>query len=406
MKKAKIGKTKRIGPTSSASNFAHRMPRKPRESFYCRPGSRKPKNSKDIQISNWFKQTALSVTTTAKVLPRKSTETLDEALNAAASTSRNVMDLLGSQASSILNTSQGLLASALSIELNHLLQDLVKGPATIYDKAMDAEYLATHIGGGNHRMFDGGHTLLGAFRAVRNASPDDTVVQEAMGLLEGLFKDMTTAKGLPLANWDKTTYDHVSGFLSEHLGISKKWFYDLNSYDATELIGSSIGVIAVALNWNKASTEQFASLVGGMGLSALRSANPLLIVVTIVALARSFHKAHESGEYIEMIDGGIKGGIGSGATLAAVSVVGVLGGPAGLGLLVGITAGAMMHWATKDLSVRQFGETVAALAQSAAAEAQSLIKRKHEPENAPKRNDENLVAVQGVWPRRAELPAP
>ena len=45
-----------------------------------------------------------------------------------------------------------------------------RGPATIYDKAMDAEYLTTYIGGGNHRIFDGGHTILGAIKAVRDAS--------------------------------------------------------------------------------------------------------------------------------------------------------------------------------------------------------------------------------------------
>ena len=69
--------------------------------------------------------------------------------------------------------SQGALASALAGDLNSLSAKIVEGPATIYDKAMDAEYLATHIGGGNHRMFDGGHTLAGAFNAVRGASVED-----------------------------------------------------------------------------------------------------------------------------------------------------------------------------------------------------------------------------------------
>ena len=169
------------------------------------------------------------------------------------------------------------------------------GPATIYDKAMDAVYLATRIGGGNHRMFDGGHTILGAFRAVRDASPDDTIVEEAMGFLQSLFRDMTTAKGLPLVNWDKATYDKVAGFLASEFGIPKNWFYDINSYDAAQLLGGVIGVVATALCWNRADTETFAKLVGGMGVSALARANPLLLVVTVVALARAFHKAHHSG---------------------------------------------------------------------------------------------------------------
>ena len=67
------------------------------------------------------------------------------------------------KAVALSNLSQGVLASALSVDLNSAMASLAKGPATIYDKAMDTKYLATSIGGGNHRLFDGGHTLSGAF---------------------------------------------------------------------------------------------------------------------------------------------------------------------------------------------------------------------------------------------------
>ena len=99
------------------------------------------------------------------------------------------------------------MASTLSKDLNGLLENMVTGPATLYDKAMDAGYLETHIGSGNHGMFNGGHTILGAITATRDASPDDSVNEEAMGVLQGIFRDMITVMGLPLANWDKATYD-------------------------------------------------------------------------------------------------------------------------------------------------------------------------------------------------------
>ncbi len=321
------------------------------------------------------KQSASSVIASIQRIPKSSSDATVSVAGKVVSSSKDALNSVGRGAEWILNSTQGVLASSLSGDLNSLLHHMVKGPATIYDKAMDAEYIATHIGGGSHRMFDGGHTLLGAFQAVREASPHDTVVQEAMGLLESLFRDMTTPKGLPLVNWDKANYDQIAGFLNEQFGISKSWFYDLNSYDAAEIIGSSIGAIAIALNWNKADTEKFASLVGGMGVPALLGANPILIVVTVVALARAFHKAHQTGEYAELIDGGLKGGIGSGATLAAVSAVGVLGGPAGLGLLVGMTTGILVQKATSKLSVAQIGEFVAEQANWAAVEVQTLVKR-------------------------------
>ena len=256
-----------------------------------------------------LKDTASSVLESVQTVPRKSSVAARAAVGRARTGSRQALNSASRHADEFLAATQGLLASALSADLNGVLASMVAGPATIYDKAMDAVYNATAIGGANHRLFDGGHTILGAFRAVRDASPDDTVIEEAMGFLQGLFRDMTTPKGLPLATWDKATYDKVSEFLASELGIPKDWFYDLNTYDAAQLLGGVIGVVATALCWNRADTESFARLVGGMGVSALARTNPLLLLVTVVALARAFHKAHHAGEYAELVDGQLKGGI-------------------------------------------------------------------------------------------------
>ena len=296
-----------------------------------------------------------------------------EAVERVKTVSRNSADTARRHADGLLATTQGLLASSLSTDLNALVASVVDGPATIYDKAMDAKYLATHIGGGNHRLFDGGpfHSLV-PFRAVRDASPDDTVVDEAVGLLQGLFRDMTTRKGLPVATWNKATYDDVAGYLASEFGIPKDWFYDLNSYDAPQLVGGVIGVVATALCWNRADTESFASLVGGMGVSALARANPLLLVVTVVALARAFHKAHQTGEYAEFVDGQLKGATNSGATLAAASLVGALGGPAGLAMLVGMATGVLAHKATQNIRVAEIGDFLAERVTVAATEVREM----------------------------------
>ena len=72
-----------------------------------------------------------------------------------------------------------------------------------------------------------------------------------------MFRDLTTSKGLPLANWDKATYDHAAGFLETRFQLSREWFYDLNSYGTAELVGGSIGILAVVFQWNRADTESF-----------------------------------------------------------------------------------------------------------------------------------------------------
>ena len=157
-------------------------------------------------------------------------------------------------------TVQGLLANVeLSRSVNAWLQGMVSGAPTIYDRAMDATYNATHIGGGLHRMFDGGHTIPGAFEAARNASPDDNIFQEAAGLLQALARDATTPMGLPLVNWDRDTFYGLANTL-EGFGIPRDWLVDLVNYDAVELVGSSIGVVAIALNWNNEDIEEFTTI--------------------------------------------------------------------------------------------------------------------------------------------------
>lgn len=275
-------------------------------------------------------------------------------------------------ADALLATTQGVLAGSLATDLSALLASTVSGPATIYDKAMDAEYLRTFIGGGNHRLFDGDHTIAGAWEAVRNASPDDTIIEEAMGFLDAMFKDLVTPKGLPIANWDKETYDLVSEFLQSKYGISKDWFYDLNSYDAPELLAGVIGLAAVILSWEEEDVEKFAKLVGGMGVSAAFSANPLLLTVTVVSLARAFQKAEHSDEYVKAADGLLKGGVGAGSALAAASQVAVFGGPVGLALLAGLSAGLLANLAAKNISIAQFKKFVVERTTDAATEVKDL----------------------------------
>ena len=265
------------------------------------------------------------------------------------------------------------MANGLSADINSLVQNMVKGSPTIYDKAMDAEFIATHIGGAQHRLFDGGHTIIGAFRAGHAASPDDSIIQEALGDDSGASQDVSTPSGLPLANWDYETYHRVAETFESNFHIPKSWFYDLNTYDAADLLGGSIGAVALIFNWNRADTETFAKLAGGMGLSAVFSANPLLLILTVVAMARAFHVAHRSGEYTEFVDGQFKGVVGAGATIGAVTVVGIAGGPAGVALIAGLVTGILVNGAMKDVSIVQVSKVVARQAAATASEAKGLM---------------------------------
>ena len=146
----------------------------------------------------------------------------------------------------------------------------------------------------------------------------------------------------------------------EHIGkggISRSWLNDLVTYDAVELIVGSISILAVALNWNNDDVEEFSSLVGGMGLSAAVSANPLMLIVTVVALARAFHVARKTGDWKEFTDGLLKGGICTGAVLLVTSSS-LVSGPAVVVLLTGICVGILANQATKRVSFVEIGQFI------------------------------------------------
>lgn len=277
---------------------------------------------------------------------------------AVATGARWLFDSTTAQTARVFAAAQGLVASDLSPQLNKLVQEAVKGKATVFDKAMDAVFIDTGIGGSYHRLFDGGHTIYGAFRAAHGASPDDSLIQETLGAIQGLLRDVSTPRGLPLATWDKETFDAVAASLDSNFGIPKRWLYDLNTYDVGELVGGTVGMVSLIFGWNKAETESFGSLAAGMSMSAAVSANPLLLAVSVVAFGRAFHKANHADEYVELAEGALKGAIGTGSSLGAIALVGVAGGPAGVALLAGVAAGVLVHTATKDVTLEAISQFV------------------------------------------------
>lgn len=269
--------------------------------------------------------------------------------------SRAAVDKTRASAAQVMSAAQALVSSDLSTDINQLVAASVKGAPTVYDKAMDAAYLdpalRAGLGGSYHRLFDGGHTIAGAVRAAQGVSSDDTVVQEALGTIKALLRDASTPRGLPLATWDKSTYDSVAASLESNFNIPKEWFYELNTYDSADLLGGVIGVVSVIYRWNSADTEEFGRLACSIGMSAAVSANPLLMVVAIVAMARAFNKADSAEEFAELIDGSFKGALTSGASVAAIAVAGSAGAGAGLVLVVGVTAGVLAYKVSEKVSL-------------------------------------------------------
>ena len=118
-------------------------------------------------------------------------------------------------------------------------EQITSSPATKFDKALDSEYLKNYIGGGNHRLFDGGHTLKGAYDKVTEICEQTncTSSEKTKGYLGALWKDISTQKGLPFTTLEKETYDSMANWMTKTIpGVDKKWVYDALSYDVMEII--------------------------------------------------------------------------------------------------------------------------------------------------------------------------
>jgi hypothetical protein len=231
------------------------------------------------------------------------------------------------------------LGTDFARQLDQWMRDtFATSKSTIYDKAMDAAHI-TSPSGPFHRLWDGGHSLSDAWRAVVDARPDDSFSQEVTGYLSAIWKDVITPMGLPLAtinrNWFNSTHVGLSNF-----GITKSQLADALSYTGSELAGAVLGAIALLLNWDGTETERAATLAGSLGMSTICAANPLLGIVAMVCLARAVQTAKAAKAKVGLTVGVLKGGFGSAALVATSAIV---GGPVWVGLVVGIVVSILVH---------------------------------------------------------------
>ena len=192
-------------------------------------------------------------------------------------------------ASTAMSDGAAAVASFLALpELLKWSEQITRSTATIYDKALDAEYLRTHIGGGSHRLFDGGHDLLGAWTAVREASGADSFAQEVIGYVHALWKDATTVKGLPFVTLDKVEHSQLADALSALPGVSSEWVYDLFSYDVFEVFSAGLGAVGIIFAFGHDDLERLSEVLGTMGITSVISANPLMGLAVIATTGYAY----------------------------------------------------------------------------------------------------------------------
>lgn len=216
------------------------------------------------------------------------------------------------------------------------LETITRSAATDFDKAMDTRYLETYIGGGNHRLFDGGHTLSGAWKNIGEycVAAKCSAGEQVGGYFDAVIKDLSTPKGLPFVTMEQQTYDSMATWMSETIpGVDKSWVYDALSYDVLELLSAGVAAAAVVYYLDKEQEDKLSELIGSMGIVSITSANPILGLVMVASLAYALATGVDIGEK-DVAEGAVKSAVISGVfvllptaflvELAVVVAVGIL----------------------------------------------------------------------------------
>ena len=262
-------------------------------------------------------------------------------------------------------------------QIRNSLTDAIESSKTLSGSAK--RKLIAQLGPALHRLSENGTGVHAqAFTIIQGLLASDQISRDINGWLQSLVEGSTTinvdamvtgytetsasevyfSESADYAEMMDTAYIETAAsesYTLVNLEISRAWLNDLVSYDVVELVAGSIGILAVALNWNNDDVEEFSSIVGSIGLSAVVSANPLMLVVTVVALAKAFHTARKSGDWKEFSDGLAKGGVCTGAVLLATSL---MSGPTVVVLLSGVCVGILAHQATRNVSFVEIGQFV------------------------------------------------
>ena len=225
---------------------------------------------------------------------------------------------------------QVALGQGLGQELNGWISTLTAGAPTIYDKAMDSVYNATRVGGGLHRQFDGGHTIIGAFRSARDAAPNNSILQELVGASKGLLKDSVTPRGLPFVTWDQEIYHRAAQAVERYLLISKDTFYKMTSWNVPQVLSGGLGLVDLAAAWKSGSVRRLSETAGRLIASAATFRNGVLLLIALPALGKAIYEAKKQNRLNELVPGLLKAGLSvvlatailSLASSVAVAVVG------------------------------------------------------------------------------------
>ncbi|WP_194471085.1 hypothetical protein [Bradyrhizobium sp. CCBAU 51753] len=191
---------------------------------------------------------------------------------------------------------------------NWLMNHLSTQHATLASKAMDAEYLRTRIGGSWHRLYDGGHSLAGSWKAVSSSLPDLGALEQLGVWANEYWKDLITTRGMPI-------------LILDHADQVSEYFKHLDSVNVAQLIGGDICGVSIYCNWN--DPAKLVASAAAVECSGIVYANVVAPLVSLIALGRAYFliRKSEQDDLQGLIEPALKGLTRNGATVLLITVI-------------------------------------------------------------------------------------
>ena len=191
---------------------------------------------------------------------------------------------------------------------NWLTDHLSEQRATLASKAMDAEYLRTHIGGGWHRLYDGGHSLAGSWKAVSSSMPDLAALDQLGVWANEYWKDLITTRGMPI-------------LILDHADKVGEYFKHLDCVNVAQVVGGELCGVSIYCNWN--DPAKLVASAAATECSGIVYANVVSPMVSLIALGRAYYllKKLEHDDLQELVAPALKGLSRSGASILLITVI-------------------------------------------------------------------------------------
>lgn len=134
------------------------------------------------------------------------------------------------------------------------------------------------------------------------------------------------------------------------LNIPQKWINDIKHLEFNEILGSSVGVLAMVYSWNKSKKDEFIEIASGTLASSFVYGDPLTTIGSLATLAHTYNKTKNKNDLRKYKWSAIRGIAGVGAFALSTKLISI---PL-LNFLIGIIAAAIVKNVVKSLRLYEY----------------------------------------------------